>query len=244
MLFSEDLGTLGGGNHFAEILVAVTEQKQEKQHYYLMIHCGSRKFGQEVAKMSGNLYLNKHRDAILWARENRRCIAEKISNAIGIPIKEVVNITHNYIETDLNNNFIHRKGAVSTCKNDFDFGVAEDGSKLLIVPGSRGTLSYILKTVDNQQGHEKFNYSIAHGAGRKLKRSDCKKLFNSEFYKQRVINVKGSNETSTVCCNNESLLIQEHPEAYKDIDSVITDIVDANLAVIYMCLRPIWTFKD
>lgn len=54
--------------------------------------------------------------------------------------------------------WIHRKGATPSTHSDY-----------LVVPGSRGSYSYLVKVV--KENVSKSGYSLAHGAGRKMTRS-------------------------------------------------------------------------
>ena len=54
--------------------------------------------------------------------------------------------------------WVHRKGATPS-----------NTSEILVIPGSRGSLSYMVKV--NKENCHKSGYSLAHGAGRKMARS-------------------------------------------------------------------------
>jgi release factor H-coupled RctB family protein len=54
--------------------------------------------------------------------------------------------------------WIHRKGATPSNTSDY-----------LVIPGSRGSYSYLVKV--NKDNISKSGYSLAHGAGRKMNRS-------------------------------------------------------------------------
>jgi len=49
---------------------------------------------------------------------------------------------------------------------------------------------------------------------------------------------------SRVVCGDSKLLYEEAPEAYKDIDIVIKDLVQAGLAKVIATFRPILTYKE
>ena len=79
-----------------------------------------------------------------------------------------------------------------------------------------GTKSYIVKGKGN---HDSF-CSCSHGAGRKMSRTQAKKIFNQ----QDLIA-----QTEGVECRKDTGVIDEIPGAYKSIDEVMnqqTDLVE------------------
>jgi release factor H-coupled RctB family protein len=48
---------------------------------------------------------------------------------------------------------------------------------------------------------------------------------------------------SRVVCEERDLLYEEAPEAYKNIEDVIADLVDAGLVSVIATLRPLFTYK-
>jgi release factor H-coupled RctB family protein len=48
---------------------------------------------------------------------------------------------------------------------------------------------------------------------------------------------------SRVICEDRDLLYEEAPQAYKNVDVVVQDLVDAGLARIAAVLRPLLTYK-
>lgn len=64
--------------------------------------------------------------------------------------------------------WIHRKGATPTNQSD-----------ILVIPGSRGTLSYLVEV--NRAAEHGSGYSLAHGAGRKMARSKALKMHQDQY---------------------------------------------------------------
>ena len=107
----KSIGTLGGGNHFIEL------DTDDDGNKYLVIHSGSRRLGQEVAKyyqktafkdLSNKFGRNK-RDAII-----KRCKAENKKRDIEVELKELAKIRPEnfnsdfaYCEGVLFDNYIH-----------------------------------------------------------------------------------------------------------------------------------------
>jgi release factor H-coupled RctB family protein len=106
-----------------------------------------------------------------------------------------------------------------------------------MIPGSRGDLSWLVKPVE---GAEEGLRSLAHGAGRKIARSEVKgkirKLYNHDTLRQNKWGGK-------VVCGEDLLAWEEAPEAYKPISTVINDLTNAGLITPVAAFRPIVTFK-
>jgi len=248
------LGTIGGGNHFAELQKVeqifdeeiFTNLGFKKNKIMLLVHSGSRNYGQTILDESIKLYkaqnglvlgseaatkyLNEHDNAVKWAYINRELISYRVLKAFGInsnPIK-LIDISHNCLEIKKNTTnklCIHRKGAARS-----DMGA-------VIIPGSRGTLSYLVIPTNPTQLSA---YSIAHGAGRKWERKMCKSRLERKYSKESIKTTKFKGK---VICNDVNLLFEEAPEAYKNIDSVIQSLIDFGLIKIVATLKPVITYK-
>ncbi len=46
-----------------------------------------------------------------------------------------------------------------------------------------------------------------------------------------------------VICGNRDLIFEEHPKAYKNIQQVISDMVDIGIITVVATLKPILTYK-
>lgn len=245
-------GSIGSGNHFAELQAADRIYDIEKfneigldaDELVILVHSGSRKFGQsilnDIKKESekgllsnsklAQVYLEQQKQAIDWARINRLHIAEHLCSVLGRLTKpvQILDNVHNGISV-LNNSgeilYIHRKGAAP----------ADDG--LVVVPGSRGTFTYLLEPTGEIA---KAGYSLAHGAGRKWPRSTCRARLRKQYkYEDLRYNCfKGQ-----VVCHDIDLIYEEAPEAYKNIDIVIEALVDAGLASVIATFKPLLTVK-
>lgn len=245
------LGTIGSGNHFAELqgIEQIHDQSAfeaaglNRDHLYLLIHSGSRGLGQSILRAHADAfgasglrsgtedadrYLSKHNHALRWAKANRELIALRFAEQISTKLQLVFDRAHNCLEPiTLNGNqhWLHRKGACPT-----------DGN-LMIIPGSRGTLSYLVRCLSNSIDHL---WSIAHGAGRKWDRHSTESRMRHRFRKEALIQTELGGR---VICEDKSLLFQEAPQAYKNIDTVIQHLVDASLIEVVVTLRPLITYK-
>jgi tRNA-splicing ligase RtcB len=112
----------------------------------------------------------------------------------------LVDINHNYVEREEHFGeafFVHRKGAIRVA-------LAQKG----LVPGSMGTPSYVIEG----RGNEFAFCSCAHGGGRTMSRSEASRTVSRKDYEQSL---------KDVVCAHSDLLLDEAPEAYKDIRVVM-----------------------
>jgi release factor H-coupled RctB family protein len=107
----------------------------------------------------------------------------------------------------------------------------------VIVPGSRGSLSYVVKPLADGQIRA---WSLAHGAGRKWSRSEARLRMRERFGKEHLVQTSLG---SRVICGDRDLLYEEAPDTYKNIEAVIQDLVDAGLVSVVATLRPLLTYK-
>ncbi|WP_027627627.1 RNA ligase RtcB family protein [Ruminiclostridium cellobioparum] len=249
------LGTIGGGNHFAELQEAETVFNEEafshlgfdKNQIMLLVHSGSRGYGQAILDDSIKLYqaqnglqqtsqaareyFARHDNAVHWAAINRELVAYRILKALGVSTQtaKLHDSSHNSVsirECDNKFVYIHRKGASPS-----DRGA-------VVIPGSRGSLTYLVIPTDKT---EDSGFSLAHGAGRKWERSMCRSRLENKYTKEtiRYTRLKGR-----VICNDVNLLYEEAPEAYKNIDTVIQSLIEFGLINIIATFKPILTYKN
>ena len=245
--FDSALGTIGGGNHFAELqMVEEVLEADEfkklglgKQQLVVLVHSGSRGLGESILRahvdqhfgngveadsFAAGEYLRGHDFAVRWAKANRELIANRFVAALGAEAECLWDGCHNSI-TRREVGWIHRKGAVAA---DGDF---------VVIPGSRGSLSYIVKPVGDGESHA---WSLAHGAGRKWARSDARQRMRERFGMHQLVQTPLGGR---VVCEERDLLYEEAPAAYKNIEAVIEDLVAAGLVSVIATLRPLLTYK-
>ena len=186
------LGTIGGGNHFAELQVVDTVYAPEllPEHFnakclQLLVHSGSRGLGQTIlrahvdrfghAGLPENTpeaaeYLAQHAAALDFARANRRLIAERMLARWNAEGACLLDVHHNFLQPvrlDGEAGWLHRKGATPS-----DCG-------LVLIPGSRGDYSYLVRPMAENAAQSLF--SLAHGAGRKWQRGECKGRLSHKY---------------------------------------------------------------
>lgn len=253
--YESALGTIGGGNHFAELQVVhqvvdhktVAELGITTNRALLLIHSGSRGLGQAVLNQYnsssrgmpldpesqvGQQYLAGHDHAMQYARFNRKLIAMRITDRLGSDSNAILDLSHNYLEkkaTIHGDSWIHRKGA------------APSDQGFVVIPGSRSSFTYLVRPIGNGEINA---HSLAHGAGRKVSRSQCDDKFGrlspDELKRPKD---KKSGIDNLVVCGNKDLLRQEHGKAYKDIDQVIEDLTQLGLVEVVAIFKPILTYK-
>jgi RNA-splicing ligase RtcB len=129
-----------------------------------------------------------------------------------------------------NHVWIHRKGAAPTYDPETQMPLS-----LLPLPGSRGTPTLILKpTFSTTTGWGLKNaLSLAHGAGRAMSRAKALSSLASKYRGQNLLEPRAGDVGGTwVICDERDLVWEEAPDAYKDVELVGQDLVDAGVAEI------------
>jgi release factor H-coupled RctB family protein len=107
----------------------------------------------------------------------------------------------------------------------------------VVIPGSRGSLAYLVKPLGDGRNRA---WSLAHGAGRKWARSETRLRIRERF---RVHQLTQTALGGRVICEDRDALYEEAPAAYKNIEAVIQDLVDAGLVSVIATFRPLLTYK-
>lgn len=229
------LGSLGSGNHFIEVSL------DELDRVWLFLHSGSRGVGNKLAVkhikvaqqqcrrrwitlpdpdlaylVEGEPEFSAYLEALRWAQRfaylNREEMMARVIDCFGqwlggepVVPDEVINCHHNYTERETHfgkSVWLSRKGAIS----------ARDGEPGLI-PGSMGAASYVVAG----KGNALALCSSPHGAGRNHSRAAARRLFTREDLDHRM---------AGITWGESNAFLDEHPEAYKDIDVVMADAAD------------------
>lgn len=271
------LGTIGGGNHFAEIqnVHEIYDHDEllnlglDQQSVVFLAHSGSRGLGQKILRDhvdrfsdqgllsssttdgakdesemdDANQYLRVHDYAVQWGIANRSLIAERFSQCLNVSKSNLLDVAHNKVTaldnasaealglkiSDGTRYWIHRKG------------VSPTNQGVVMIPGSRGSLSYLVKPrVLDVKSQAIGGFSLAHGAGRKWKRSESKGKLGNQ-YKAKDLEVTSLG--SRVICKQKGLLFEEAPQAYKNISTVVDDLVQAGMIDVVASFKPLITYK-
>jgi tRNA-splicing ligase RtcB len=232
--WAQQMGSLGGGNHFIEVCL------DESGGVWVMLHSGSRGMGNaigtyfiELAKKDflkssfhlpdadlayfpeGAQHFDDYVEAVGWAQDYARANREEMMDLVlgamrrHLPAFEVtgaaVNCHHNYVERETH----YGEEVWLTRKGAIRAGAGELG----IIPGSMGARSYIVRG----KGAAESFHSCAHGAGRRMSRNSARKLFSVESLIE---------QTKGVVCRKDQGVLDEIPGAYKDIDQVMANQSD------------------
>ena len=251
--FDASLGSIGGGNHFCELQAIeeilapdiAAEAGLDRDHAYVLVHSGSRGLGYSILERvlshgqvaldpagdEGRAYMDAHDHAVQWARLNRRIIAERAAAAARADLRSVNDLPHNMVERQDSVGggvmALHRKGAAASDRG------------LVPIPGSRGTLSYLVEPLPAMRTEALA--SLAHGAGRKYDRGSMHGRVRVK--KSDVARLERNPYGGIVVCGDRGLFAEEAPEAYKNIERVIADLVEFGLARVVATFRPLVTFK-
>ena len=228
------LGSLGSGNHFIEVSV------DEQDRVWLFLHSGSRGVGNRLAQKhiaiaqrqcaergidlpdrdlayltEGEPEFDAYLAALQWAQRfaflNREEMMDRVADCVsewqGTPVarREVVNCHHNYTARETHYGrqvWLSRKGAID----------AHDGVVGLI-PGSMGDRSFVVQGKGNRESL----CSSPHGAGRNYSRNAARKRFTRADLDARM---------AGIAWGHSDAFLDEHPQAYKPIDTVMDDARD------------------
>ena len=232
----EQLGTLGGGNHFIEL--CLDENEDENETVWATLHSGSRGIGNKI----GMFYIKKAQE-----------LMEKFQ--INLPDKNLAYLSEGTPEFDEYIKYMNwgqrfamlsRDEMMDRFLTELRYTVCGDGEKEIelerinshhnftqienhfghniwitrkgavkadimdrgMIPGSMGTRSYIISGLGNKMS---FN-SSPHGAGRKMSRTKAKEMFKMEDLEKAMEGIE---------YRKSDVLIDEIPGAYKDIDEVM-----------------------
>jgi len=232
--FRRQAGSLGGGNHFIELV------EDEAGQVGVMLHSGSRGIGNVIGRhyierakremealdrnlpnkdlaylREGTVSYDDYCFAVSWAQDyarvNREVMMRLVLKALAKVLppfsvtEEAVNCHHNYVSTEE-----HFGATVHvTRKGAIRAGAGELG----IIPGSMGTRSYIVRGL----GHADSFCSCSHGAGRRMSRGAAKRVYSVQDLAE---------QTKGVECRKDAGVLDEIPGAYKDIDTVMAQQSD------------------
>lgn len=227
----QQLGSLGGGNHFIELCL------DEENRIWMFLHSGSRGVGNKIAQKhiktaqrlmrkfwvqlpdqdlaylpEGTPEFDSYLRDLAWAQRfawlNREEMMDRFSTLLGewvgreVEETERINCHHNYTVKEQH----YGRTVWLTRKGAVR---ADEGVKALI-PGSMGTASYVVEG----RGFAPGLRSAPHGAGRRFSRNQARKRFSAEDLDVRM---------DGIVYRPGDAFVDEIPDAYKDIDVVMAD---------------------
>jgi len=244
-------GSRGFGHQVCSDYLRVAEQAMEKYN----IHLPDRELACVPNNSEeGDSYRKAMFTALNFAWSNRQMIThwtrksfERVFNQTesDLDMKLVYDVAHNIakvekhkVDGEERKLVVHRKGATRA----FPSNRSEIPSKYrdlgqpVLVPGSMGTSSWILLGKPNSMDLS-FG-STAHGAGRTMSRSKARRNFTEDYVK-KSLNDKGI----FIKALTRDGVVEETPEAYKDVDAVVNVSHNLGIATKVAKLVPIGVIK-
>ncbi len=243
-----------------------------KGQMVIMVHTGSRGFGHQICNdytdilwkaarkygvnvpvkglacapvdsPEGRNYFAAMACAVNFAFSNRQIITADIRKAcqevLGCKVMPVLyDVAHNIAKFESYNHrkvLVHRKGATRALAPGHRGNpqvYIKTGHPVLI-PGSMGTPSYVL--TGTELTRETF-YSVNHGAGRVMSRTAAYKEISAQEFEQKMGNVLYNTR-------NPREILDEAPQAYKDIDDVVNTLVEIGFTKKVARMRPLAVIK-
>ncbi|WP_027506363.1 RtcB family protein [Rhodococcus sp. UNC23MFCrub1.1] len=246
----QQLGSLGGGNHFIELCL------DERDRVWLFLHSGSRGVGNKIAKK--HIAIAQKMCEKWWIQLPDRDLAYL---AQGTPEfdRYIADLTWAQRFAYLNraemmdrflHQFVHRAGTDTSVESDRinchhnytrpekhagkDVWLTRKGAVhaaegvRAIIPGSMGTRSYVVEGKGSASGL----HSAPHGAGRRFSRTEARKRYTQDDLRERMVGIE---------YRDSAEFIDEIPDAYKSIDVVMEDARD--LVTVLHELRQIMNVK-
>lgn len=263
--YARAIGSIGGGNHFAEVsrVSEVTDREAaarvglSRHAFVVLAHSGSRGLGtalgllwkdgpvrdaegpgpaRATATASGERtlarFLGELAGACRYARANRLVLTYRLLQGLGAlrdhTLRGGFDIVHNDVRSepvDGDAAWVHRKGVAPAYADE-----------LTVVLGSRGAPSWIM----SGRGAEHGLRSVAHGAGRRMTRSEAQAKLKHKYKRAEVARSALGGRT---ICDDSALLFEEHPDAYKAIEPVVAALEAHLLARRVAALTPVVTVK-
>jgi tRNA-splicing ligase RtcB (3'-phosphate/5'-hydroxy nucleic acid ligase) len=266
------IGSLGAGNHFLEVQEveeivdpdAASGLGLQQGNLCVMIHCGSRGMGHQVctdflremeraasrerielpdrqlacASFSGPVgrrYYGAMVAASNFARANRQVITERVRKAfrqvlgpVDDDMQLVYDVAHNIAKVeryDGRDVVVHRKGATRSFPG-----------QPVLIPGDMQRASWVLQGTETSL--ERSFGSTCHGAGRVLGRREAKRRIRPDDLKRQL-----EEAGVLVKVGKMALLVEEAPQAYKDVSEVVEVCEGAGLSRRVARLRPLAVLK-
>ncbi len=234
--WKQQLGSLGGGNHFIELCL------DEKDQVWCFLHSGSRGVGNKIATkhiaiarkecerrglalpnldcaylIEGTEEFDSYLTDLHWAQSFALANREEMMDRFIGQIAQMMGEGASDIEVERINAHHNYTEAVEidgrrvwlTRKG----AINAEAGKLGMIPGSMGTRSYITKGLGNELSF----WSAPHGAGRVLSRTAAKAKFSAEDLAKRM---------EGIVYRPGKAWVDEIPDAYKPIDQVMEDAAD------------------
>ena len=244
-------GSRGAGHQIATDHLRVMEQAVKKYDMELpdrQLACAPADSAEArdyfKAMAAGANFAWANRQIIMhWVRESFHKVLGEDAESLGM--KLVYDVCHNIAKLEEHEVdgrrkkvYVHRKGATRS----FAAGRPEiprayrDVGQPVLIPGDMGTASYIL--VGTERSMKEAFGSSCHGAGRVMSRSQAKRDFTVSGVKEEL-----GGKGIYLRAATQHVILEEAPEAYKDIEDVVGAVKGAGLARPVVRLKPMGVVK-
>lgn len=229
----EQLGSLGGGNHFIELCL------DEQDRVWCFLHSGSRGVGNKIAQKhikiaraeseKGDIELTDRDHAYLlegtpefdaylrelrWAQHFALLNREEMMDRFVDQLARLLGDNPAAIEVERVNSHHNYTEKVELFGQNLWLtrkgAINAEAGRPGLIPGSMGTRSYVVRGTGNEQSL----FSAPHGAGRAMSRTQAKKRFTEADLDARM---------AGIVYRPGKEWVDEIPDAYKPIDQVMED---------------------
>jgi tRNA-splicing ligase RtcB len=260
------LGSLGGGNHFIEL-----QRAEETGTLFVQVHTGSRGFGHGLATnyfdlarenrpgdmkdldlgyfTPDSIYYNDYLNAVAaggnYAILNRLIIFEQVSAAFKEVFRQelelVYEISHNLVQREINPElgevWVHRKGATRAFPARHPSLVGTLWEQTGHPVLIPGSNKDYSYILQPLAGAANSGYSVNHGAGRRLSRGEANRTLSQRKMDDEY-------KAAGILVNLDGRVpLDEAAPAYKSSEEVIRAVVEAGLAEIKYTLWPLASLK-
>ena len=189
----------------------------------------------------GQRYFSAMASSVNFAFCNRGMMAYYIRKVFlknfSAPLSLLYDVCHNVAKLETHQGkqlLVHRKGATRALPAGHHQNpkIYMNTGHPAIVPGSMGTTSYVMVGLEKNQ---ETYYSINHGAGRLMSRTQAKRQIQEEDFVKSMKDIVFNKPFWQIA--------DEAPQAYKDIVKVIDTLVEAGLTKKIAKLAPLAVIK-
>jgi tRNA-splicing ligase RtcB len=262
----DQLGSLGGGNHFIEL-----QRSEEAGTLFVQVHTGSRGFGHGLATNYFHLakaerpdlkdidlgyftpesphfgeYLNAVAAGANFAIVNRLVLYEAIAEAFSKVFREdlelVYEISHNLVQAEIHPAFgdvwVHRKGATRALPGGHPALAGTRWAETGHPVLIPGSNRGTSYILSPRPGAERSGYSVNHGAGRRMSRGEALRQLDQQKVNEQY------RRAGVVVNTDGEVPLDESSHCYKSPEEVVDAVVAAGLAEIVHTLWPLASIKD
>jgi len=212
-------------------LACAPVNSSEAENYFKAMACGAN-------------YAWANRQMIVhWIRESFEKVFNKKAEELDMHI--VYDVCHNIakleehgFEGKRRKLYVHRKGATRAFPKEHPDTPKKYKSvgQPVLIPGDMGTASYVL--VGTETGMKETFGSTCNGAGRVMSRHEALRRWRTEDIKREM-----DKKHIYVHSASKNVLVEEAPDAYKDVDDVVNTTHGAGISLKVAKLKPLGVVK-